>query len=275
MGRWLVPHGERVPFRVPRGHVFLERFAALPTETGPDGLDAIRLYANRYGWLGAEETAGLAPQPPRWEIEAGESAGMWQRHIGQVRELLHTIADVRTLEAATGAGLHKPLERRFQWQDGRLLYSSGLIWPIWATAEGAKDWGLFRASLPTDKLIPYARMCVQTILEYQLSSATPVDTGWSHSHFRVVFPRQQHGVPEMVPDTLTGALYWQLARELLGGSAPERRCRTCQRHYPPARKGHQFCSSTCRKKYERQQDRLHPERVEARATARDRRGRKT
>lgn len=275
LGLWLVPHGARVAFRVPRGHGFLERFAALPSGIGPSGaaapgdLDAIRRYADRYGWLGAEETGSLAPRAPRWEIEAGEPAGVWERHIGQVRELLHTIADVRTLEAGSEARLHKPLWDRFRWQDGRLFYGSGLLWPIGATTEGAKLWGLFPGSMPTDKLIPYARMCVQTILQYQLASATPVDTGWAHSHFGVVFPPQQHGTPEMVPGTLTGALYWQLARELLGWSPPERRCRTCQRHYPPTRKGHQFCSSTCRKKYERQQDRLHPERVEARAAVRE------
>ncbi|HUY25727.1 MAG TPA: hypothetical protein VMV09_10575, partial [Candidatus Saccharimonadales bacterium] len=71
----LVPQGNAIPFRPPTGRRFLDDFAALTVSWAaqPDQLDAIRHYADRFGWLGEEVAVSRHSEVFR----AGEPHHFW------------------------------------------------------------------------------------------------------------------------------------------------------------------------------------------------------
>lgn len=292
-GPWLVPSdplGVSL-YRPPLGRKLLHRFASLPDPA------AMAAFAGEFGLLG--EPVDLQLPDGRW-VE-GEPLQLWEQEVEVVRELARALHDARnaaqdwrSLKAmaerfsvqtmAGGAqpelvftygarsmrvtyviagGRHKPAELVDAW---RGIKSGDERWQ----GINSMDKGLKQAA---ETLAEPVRGCVQWAIETRLQNQ---HVGIRYRDYRK--PGSQP--PQIVPSTLLGAIYLELDRRVRtharpGLSRPSVACawESCRNWVAPVRKQERyFCGPTCRKRWQRQQDRENPQRVSDRQ-ARLQRGR--
>lgn len=260
LGPCLVPQGKATFFRPPRGRRFLNDFAALTVSWAaqPEHLDAIRHYADRYGWLGEEMTV----RRHRAVSRAGELSefwaeplGAWVEHVGKVRELLHTIEDAVAVKTDVRAAQPqsselRSLRGRFEWQQdtaGRdvLIYKYGSGRKSWWADEAKRSYGISPDCMPSDRLADLATYFVRAVVEEELAAVHVVREFQGRPTLRVTFPAELRGAPELTPVALRGALYLGVAQALFGGRLPRRRCANCDGWLYPTRSNHRFCGNTC------------------------------
>ena len=256
----LVPQGNAIPFRPPTGRRFLDDFAALTVSWAaqPDQLDAIRHYADRFGWLGEEVAVSRhsevfrAGEPHHFWAEP---LAAWVEHVGKVRDLLHTIeeaGDIKTDIRASqpNSSQLRSLRTRFEWQldvagEGALIYKYGSGRKSWWADEAKRGYGISPDLMPSGKLADVARFFVGAVVEEELAAVHVLRQYQGRPALRVAFPAELKGAPELTPVALHGALYLGVAQALFRGRLPRRECEKCHRPFYPTRTTRRFCGNTC------------------------------
>lgn len=272
-GPWLVPADPLVlsfGHPPPWGRGLLRRFAGLRR---PEDMAA---FAAQHGLLGEPVTLKLPDG--RWVD--GEPLRLWEQEVEAVRELAGALdeaakaaEDVRFHQALAGRFSLQPLsggqpELTFLYGSQSMPVTSGMTGVLHRPADLVDAWRRVKAldgsRRDIERLAERVRGCVQRAIESRLQDR---HVGIRYRDYQK--PGAQP--PVIVPSTLLGAIYLQLDRKVRtvpGHKSPRPMVACawgpCPNWVEPKRvQPRYFCKEdpNCRKNFQRQQDREHPERV--------------
>lgn len=198
-------------------------------------------FANRYGMLGY----CYALKVPGSESVAalGESLPFWLHHVGQVR-LFRALWQL--VEAVDNAKLDRYVNRStepdsliFTEEAYREFANEFTLRSQRTYFEGTYSSGLtFARPQPIDDspASQLAHTGIVSTLNFEIQEATRV------------FVSPPDPGPYIAVTDLLGAIYWQLAGEMMGSNPVFKYCQHCQGVIHDARANAKYCSDTCRQK---------------------------
>jgi hypothetical protein len=254
--------------RPPRGGPFLRSFAGLPHGQPTDKTDQLRRYAD------FASKRGLLGEPVRVQayeshIEVGEDgtpslkrltygtqvlaepSDLWNKEVARVSDLLAVIHDAKLLAAGDRAAYARTW-RRFtwmQWVQPLLVFryadpGTGALESYAIPELQAKEYGADLLHPDPVDLTALVRDLVRVLIERRVLKPHVSGQGEAVAHFRFTFGPAAR--PSLAPATLLGAIYLQLAEELLDRTVLAE-CLECGAPMDRKNRNKVRCSNACRK----------------------------
>jgi hypothetical protein len=227
-----------------RGSTLVDQFAGLAPLQGRALWDGVRRFADTHGWLGIPvEVRAVDGETTLW----AERLVDWTLHIHTVAVLHRLMEQSLRVEHSGSAADRHDIEACFRWTDEGLVAFMRRPWEL--TLRGPDIERVRRAVRLSDaQLARLARTIAAARLTHVLRGRLRVNVVGCDPRHVLSRSKPVMGVT-YVADALIGALYHELALDLVGSPGLRVRCLHCHKLIPARRRTRRYCDATCRRAY--------------------------